>query len=377
MMDCLQPAWQLQCAMKNLLSLCILLLLAVSAQAEKTEIKIGVVAPLSGDTAVYGVDMGRIIPLVEARMNAGSATHSYKIIVEDGQCGAGKAATSAAQKLLHVDHVNVLVTGCSGETLQVAPIAEREKIPLISFIASHPDITHAGDYIFRIYPSMDGGVARLAEYLRTKKDLKLAVLTEQNAFTVGIEDQMLKQLPKQIVFHDQFTTEDADLRALLLRAQAAKPNAYYLNSVSPRSYQTLFTQVKGLGISEQIYTYHQPADHDVMKNLGAAQNGVIFLEIPDPPAGSAEFQEFHREFLKKYPQGATLELAMRTAYDSLTLLYHAIETVGTDTAKIRDFLYAYNADGAIGRVSFDKNGDVKDLHFVLKQIENGKVVSAK
>ena len=49
-----------------------------------------------------------------------------------------------------IDKVKVIIGGvCSGETLGAAPITEAGKVILISPSATSPDITKAGDFVFR------------------------------------------------------------------------------------------------------------------------------------------------------------------------------------------------------------------------------------
>ena len=71
------------------------------------------------------------------------------MIYEDGLCD-GKGATNAVQKLINIDGVKIIIGGvCSGETLGAAPLAESSKVILFSPGSGSPDITNAGDYIFR------------------------------------------------------------------------------------------------------------------------------------------------------------------------------------------------------------------------------------
>ena len=72
-----------------------------------------------------------------------------EVIAEDGACNA-KSGVLAIQKLINQDKVKIIMgAGCSSETLGAAPIAEENKIILISWGSSSPDITKSGDYIFR------------------------------------------------------------------------------------------------------------------------------------------------------------------------------------------------------------------------------------
>jgi ABC-type branched-subunit amino acid transport system substrate-binding protein len=66
-------------------------------------------------------------------------------------------------------------------------------------------------------------------------------------------------------------------------------------------------------------------------------------------------------------------------YDATKIIFDAIDKVGTDSTKIKNYLYkmpAYN--GIMGNLTFDKNGDpVGNDVFIAKQIKNGTLVELK
>lgn len=79
--------------------------------------KLGVIAPISGPASAYGEDYVNVVKHYTDAFNASQKEYKIEVIVEDGKCG-GKDATAAAQKLINVDHVNMIYGGaCSSETL--------------------------------------------------------------------------------------------------------------------------------------------------------------------------------------------------------------------------------------------------------------------
>lgn len=68
---------------------------------------------------------------------------------------------------------------------------------------------------------------------------------------------------------------------------------------------------------------------------------------------------------------------MAGAYDIVFLVTDAIAKNGENAEKIRDNLYSVkNFEGAVGKISFDKNGDVI-LGFSVKQVKNGELATLK
>src|SRR3989338_8967946 len=137
-------------------------------------VKIGVVVPLTGNKAAYGIPLRRAaeLALEEINMGGGIAGKPLEAVWEDGKCEA-KDATAAAQKLINVDGVKIIFGGvCSSETLAMAPLTEAAKVLVVSPSATSPDITAAGDYIFRTAPSDAAAGSVAAEYASTKMGAK-------------------------------------------------------------------------------------------------------------------------------------------------------------------------------------------------------------
>src|SRR3989344_5132019 len=136
-----------------------------SAPTEKkmTELKLGVLMPMSGDASVYGMPISKAYQMAVDEVNAagGIAGMQVKLIIEDGKCNPDGGATGT-QKLVNVDGVKIVLGGaCSGETLAAAPITEAAKVILLSPSATSPKVTTAGDFVFRTSPS-DANAGRIA-----------------------------------------------------------------------------------------------------------------------------------------------------------------------------------------------------------------------
>src|SRR3989344_5259538 len=156
---------------------------------ETGPIKVGVIAPLTGDAAAYGEPLTNIVKMaVEEVNNAGGVDgRTIELVIEDGKCN-GKDGGSATQKLVNVDGVKVILGGfCSSESLAAIPIAEAAKVLVLSAGSSSPDLTGASPYFFRNYPSDSAQGKVLAQIAYNDKGWKkVAFLQEQTDYAVGI-----------------------------------------------------------------------------------------------------------------------------------------------------------------------------------------------
>ncbi|KKW18983.1 MAG: Receptor family ligand-binding protein, partial [Parcubacteria group bacterium GW2011_GWF2_50_9] len=154
----------------------------------KEPIKIGVLVPLTGDGAPYGEPARNVYLLAAEEINAagGVSGQPLELIIEDSKCN-GKDATSAAQKLINIDKVQIILGGfCSSESIAATPVAEAAKVAILSPGSSSPDLTGISPYFFRNYPSDASQGKVLAEAAATRGWKKIAFLQEQTDYALGV-----------------------------------------------------------------------------------------------------------------------------------------------------------------------------------------------
>lgn len=83
---------------------------STTSSSEKKVVKVGVIAPLSGPGATYGADAVNTYKFTFERMKQEGKMKDYDVqfVYEDGKC-SGKDAASAAQKLITIDNVDMIL----------------------------------------------------------------------------------------------------------------------------------------------------------------------------------------------------------------------------------------------------------------------------
>jgi len=157
---------------------------------KKESIKIGFIAPLSGDVANYGEMEKNVVDMATNEINNKGGINGKKleVIYEDGKCN-GKDAVTVVQKLINIDQVKIVLGGfCSTETLSIAPIAEDNKVIIFSSASSNPQISDSGDYVFRSVPKDTDWVPSAAKTIFANGFSEIGIITEKNDFTIGVAE---------------------------------------------------------------------------------------------------------------------------------------------------------------------------------------------
>src|SRR5512133_1867318 len=106
-------------------------------------IKIGHFASLTGKEATFGqqVEDGVRLALDEINASGGALGRKFEVVTEDDQSET-QPTINAVEKLIGRDNVVALIGEvASSRTMAAAPIAQREKIPLLSPASTNEAVT--------------------------------------------------------------------------------------------------------------------------------------------------------------------------------------------------------------------------------------------
>lgn len=342
-------------------------------------ITVGVVVPLTGDGAAYGIPINRAGEIAVEEINAqgGIGGRQIKVVLEDGKCEA-KEATAAAQKLINMDQVKVIFGGvCSSETLAMAPLAEAGNVLVISPSATSSDITAAGDYIFRTSPSdvAAGGVA--AEYAYNKLTAKkAAVISQTSDYAQGLRKvfkEKFAALGGTIVADETYNAGDTDMRTQILKIKTANPDVIYILPQTPTSGVLLLKQLTANGVTAKRLTTEVMIGRNIVAENKAVLEGLTGIENWFDEKGELA-SAMLAKYKTKYNEDPAFPSFQTNMYSQFYLLKAAVEAVGFDSAKIKDYLYGVKEwKHALGTLTFDANGDPVGLPYSVKQVTAGEL----
>jgi branched-chain amino acid transport system substrate-binding protein len=123
--------------------------------AAQEELRIGLIAPVTGPFAQVGADMTNGFKMYLDEVNSNFAGAKVTLIIEDSQAKPDTAVTKA-KKLILEDHVQLLVGGVlAPEGYALAPVSNAEKTVYIASVPAADDLTQRqlGNYPYFIRTS--------------------------------------------------------------------------------------------------------------------------------------------------------------------------------------------------------------------------------
>ncbi len=346
-------------------------------EEDTSPIVVGFISPLTGDAATYGEPGQKVTQLAVAEINnaGGINGRELQVIYEDGKCN-GKDAASAMQKLVNVDKVQAVLGGfCSGESLAAAPIANANKVLLFSPGSSSPDLTEAGPYFFRNYPSDESQGKVLAEVAyNTKEWKKVGVIQEQLDYPLGVYKSFsgaFEELGGEVV-RETFAPETTDFRTILSKLEKEEVDALAVFTQAAPPAEIILKQLDDIDWDPALIGIDTTAGSDIPERQPELVEGMIVAEFGVDETNEI-FQSFAAAYKAVHGEDVPYKSYAQTEYDAVYILAEALKEVGNDGEALQKWFSEMDGfDGASGNVEFDENGD-RTVGHSAEVIEDGVV----
>ena len=358
------------------------------SKEDSSQIKIGVIAELTGDVPAVGASCKNAAEMAVAEINdaggvqLGDKKYRIKLLIEDN---AGKAdqSASSAQKLITQQKVTAIVgPNASRYALPAAEIAETSKVILITPWSTAPKATldsrtgASKKYVFRacfIDPFQGRVLAKFAlDNLKLKKAAVLYdVASEYNKGIAEFFKEVYEQNGGKVVAFETYTTNDKDFSSQLTKIKQAGPDVIFL----PNYYSEVplqIQQAKRLGITVPFIGSDSWGSEELVKLCGKDCNDYYFSTHYAADASTDATQKFIASYKTKY--GTTPDDVAALTYDSFGLLWQALKTAGkNDRQAVRDALAKIpQYEGVTGNMQFKEGSGDPVKSAVILKIKDGK-----
>ena len=355
-----------------------------------TPIKIGALFAVTGSAAFLGEPERNTAKMVVDEINKAGGVKGRKLeLVIYDTAGDATKAVQLATKLIKDDKVVAIIgPSTTGETMAVIPVAEKEKVPLISCSAGIKITDPVKKWVFKTAQNDTLAVGRIYEQLQKQKLSKVAILTVSDGFGASGREQLKAQAAKfgiTIVSDDTYGPKDTDMTSQLTKFRGIKPDAIICWGTNPGP-AVVAKNVRQLGIKIPLYMSHGVSSKKFIELAGEAAEGIRLpsgrVVVADMLPASDPQKKSLMGFVKDYQNHYKTEGDHfgGHAWDAVMLIKGAIERGASSADAIRDQLEKTRQFHGIGGTftysAQDHAGLGKDA-FVLVEVKNRDWVIVK
>ena len=372
---------------------------AISTQAA-TEVKLGVIYPMTGANALGGQEAKRAIELAVSRINSQGGIKSMggatiKVIFSDNE-GTPIKSVSEAERLITVEKVNFIIGPYgSAEALPMSEVTNKYKIPMINPKAYDNRIHERGlKYVWSTTlrnATVAPTVMDCVDWLVSKglKANRIGLLSSDTTYAQSLVVEYrksLKERNRDVVSDISYPEKSTDLIPVMNRVKASNPDLliqishfgsgqlafrarYDLDffpaniGISTGAVDTRFAKILGPEVTAKA-----------MNNTFGQLEWASDINIPASKTVVAEYQS-------KY--GESLEISGATAYQAVLVMRRVLEKAGSlePDAVRKAFGEIYIKQGdpdmivAYKSFKFDERGVNEGMRGIVVQWQDGKLVT--
>jgi branched-chain amino acid transport system substrate-binding protein len=350
---------------KTLIALAILGCSTGLAQAQDVVVKIGHVAPLTGNIAHMGKDNENGARMALEEYNAKGVTIGGKKVhfelVGEDDAADPKTGNIVAQRLVDAGVKGVVGHLNSGTTIPASRIYNQAGIPMISPSSTNVTLTQQGfPYIFRTMANDAQQGSVIGKFAATKLGKKVAIIDDRTAYGQGLADEVEKGVRANggTVTTREFTTNQAtDFMAILTKIKAQNPDVIMYSGMDAQG-GPMLKQIKQLGITAKFITGDGACTPEFIKLAGDAAGDKTFCSQAGLPPSQLADKTFRERFKKRF--GVDIQNYAPYAYDAAAALIEGMKAANSsEPSKYLSALKKVHFKGVTGDVAFDDKGDTK------------------
>lgn len=351
-----------------------LFVLWASGGAHANELTIGLIAPLSGQYAVFGEQLkhGAVQAVQDINDAGGINGQKLQLKIADDACDPKQAVTAASQ--LSSEGIKFVVGHyCSGSAIPASKIFMDEGVLLISPAATNPKLTdESHDLVFRVCGRDDRQGKVIGQYILNHfNSAKIGIIHDNSAYGRGIADEVAKTLTEngQVKFlFNSYRAGERDYSALVSSLKESGINVLFIGGYHTEA-GLIARQLNAQNTKMQIIGADALVTDEYWSIAGPAAEGTLMTFGPDPrqkPDAALALNKLRQSGFE--PEGYTLY-----AYAAVQALASGISAAKSDDSlKVAAALRHGTSPTILGPIGFDAKGDVSGPTYVMYRWHNGK-----
>lgn len=351
-------------------------LIGFQRPATAETVGIGLMAGFNSILSEEAYQISNGVKLAAKAINGnGAKSHKFDVVEKDTALDPNLATQTFNSLTQGPDGVKFIIGPQSTrEVAQIAPLAKKAAVVLITPSARSDDNSMLNEFVFRTRHSQQQESEFFAPYiLRETRNAPLHTLILDSsagyAFVQSFKTEFSKIGGRFGLFEDLLI--DRPNYAQIINKLKANNAAYVLVISLGVQVADLMLEADDAGLKIKFFGTSDSNNDIILKRAGNLAEGFTFPCAFDPE-NNKESASFASQYSLAF--GAPATSAAANAYDAAMLLSACLERVGVSADAVKSCLfYTRNYPGAGGPLTIDRNGNGKRQLFV-RTVKNGKFV---
>lgn len=321
-----------------------------TGQGSDELVKVGVIMPLSGPTALMGEAIKNAIDLGQYE--------NIQPIFEDDQCDA-KKALSAYQKL-KLEGVRIFYTACSGSVMALAPLAAQNDDLILTAYAGSAEIRKTGTEVIRFIPDALSVGEAMIKHVSTLQDKKIGIFHEEQDYAQSLADLLRQNLGSRLIATERYNANDTTYRTQITKLKFSGIDTLLFIPTSDKAAQLALKEMQTQNFSPEIITEVNSCDY-AFKPSDYGLHGVCWRATLETPG----YERYLADYKTKYSKDSAFPF-----YDSITFdMFAIIDNLYKQSLLVEELRKSIlsGLDGGVSSYRFDSVGEVESSQY-LKMI---------
>ena len=228
----------------------------------------------------------------------------------------------------------------SQQLMAISPIVESAGFPTIAPTASDPRLASLGDNSLSVADSDDGRVEAIARRM-FEQGARRAIVIGNDESVISHSagrcfEKTFASLGGQTVARSRYLEDTRDFGPVIDRLRGVSADAIFIPDYRSDAVVGLARQLRARGWNQRLGALAAVYSHSPLKNGGQELNGMLLSTYFYPQAPEPSVRDFVRRYQALTGESSPSHREVNS-YDSLYLMAQAIEKVGWDRTRLREY----------------------------------------
>lgn len=351
------------------------------AQAQPPEpVRIGVVLALTGiaeEDNFPAVQAARLA-VEEANLAGGILGRPVELEFFDN-LSTPIGSKHAAQLAAKAGVLGVIGPLWSSHAMPAAAVLQESRIPMITPTATKPEITHAGDCIFRVCMRDDFQGLVMARFAYEKLGARTAVVLKNinEEYSVTLADVFagaFEEIGGEVFWEGAYKGKSINFEDVLDRVRDFQADVLFIPGYA-RDSGLLMQQAVNMGI-RTTFLGGDGWGENMRQYAGNALLGAYYTTHYHPDVPFEESGALQEVYKRRFGLETVTDIRIPLTYDAVKVFVDAAGRAGSpDRESVREALASTEGfRGATGTITFDKNGDPKGKEAIILRFDEKRSV---